>query len=108
MTTTHEFDVEGHHLVALYLNPEAAGEPIVLLHGFLVSVRMWLWPDLDFLREHGPCYALSIPGHYPATFPRVFCARLLTAETVARVLTPDFRVLGGICQLKRRLQFRPS
>jgi len=24
------------------------------------------------------------------------------------VLTPDFRALGGICQLKRRLQFRPS
>jgi pimeloyl-ACP methyl ester carboxylesterase len=95
MTTTHEFDVEGRHLVALSLNPEAAGGPIVLLHGFTASARLFLWPEVAFLREHGPCYALSLPGHYPATFPPDFDARLLTAETVARVLTTAIRQLLG-------------
>src|SRR5512139_2586673 len=95
MTTTHEFDVEGHHLVVLSLNPEAAGEPIVLLHGLHVSVRMWLWPELNFLCEHGPCYAFSIPGHYPATFPPDFDARLFRSETASRVLTTAIQQTFG-------------
>ena len=95
MTTTHEFDIEEHHLVALSLNPEAAGEPIVFLHGLLMSVRMCLWPELNFLREHGPCYALSIPGHYPATFPPDFDASLLTAETVSRLLATAIQQMFG-------------
>jgi pimeloyl-ACP methyl ester carboxylesterase len=95
MTTNYEFDIEGHHLVALSLNPEAAGEPMVLLHGLHVSVSMWLWPGFNFLCEHGPCYALSIPGHYPATFPTDFDAKLLTAETVSRVLTTAIQQMFG-------------
>ncbi len=95
MTTTHEFEIEGYHLVTLPLNPEAAGEPMVLMHGLHVSVRMWQWPDLNFLCEHGPCYALSLPGHYPATFPPNFDASLLTAETVSRVLTTAIQQMFG-------------
>ena len=95
MITTHEFDVEGQHLVALCLNPEAVGEPIVLLPGFTTSVRMWLWPEVAFLQEHGPCYSLSLPGHYPARFPPGFDWRLLTPEMVARVLTTAIHELLG-------------
>ncbi len=95
MNTTYEFDIEGHHLVALSLNPEAVGEPMILLHGFLVTLSMWLWPELNFLCDHGPCYALSIPGHYPATFPPDFDIRLLTTETVSRLLTTAIQQMFG-------------
>ncbi len=95
MPTSHEFQVEGHHLVALGLNPETAGEPIVLLHGLTTSIRIWCLPEFDFLREHGPCYAVSLPGHYPATFPPNFEARELTADMIARVLTTAIEQLLG-------------
>lgn len=95
MTTTYEFDIEGHHLVALSLNPEAAGEPVILLHGLHMSVRMWLWPEFAFLCGYGPCYSLSIPGHYPAAFPPNFDTRLLTAETVAHLLTTAIQQMFG-------------
>src|SRR5574341_758990 len=95
MSTSNEIEVEGHHLVALALNPEAAGEPIVFLHAFVTSVSLWSQLDMDFLREHGPCYSLSLPGHYPATFPPNFDARLLTADMIARVLTATIHQLLG-------------
>jgi pimeloyl-ACP methyl ester carboxylesterase len=94
-STTHEIHIEGHKLVALSFNPDAPGLPTVLLHGILASVHFWS-PDLlaPFL-DCGPCYALSLPGHYPAAFPPAFSEGSLTAEMIARVLTAAIRQLVG-------------
>src|SRR5262245_25406430 len=88
-----ELQVDGHTLAAVELNPGAAGEPIVLLHGVNMSPQFWC-TDPVFL-GHGPCYALSLPGHYPATFPSGFRAADLTAATIARVLAAAIPTLVG-------------
>ncbi len=87
--------IEGHTLVALPLNPGATGLPIILIHGITGSVNFWITEPSPLLLEQGPCYALSLPGHYPAAFPAGFRAELLTAEMIARVLTAAIRELAG-------------
>jgi pimeloyl-ACP methyl ester carboxylesterase len=93
MFATHEMQVEGQKLVALALNPDTPGQPIILLHGITHSVYVWV-TDTTF-REHGPCYALSLPGHYPAAFPPDFGKEMITPEMIARVLTAAIRQLVG-------------
>jgi pimeloyl-ACP methyl ester carboxylesterase len=89
----HTLHIEGHKLVALALNPEALGEPIILLHGINLAPQFWL-TDSVFV-EHGPCFALSLPGHYPAVFPGALHEDELTAEMIARVLAEAVRQLVG-------------
>jgi pimeloyl-ACP methyl ester carboxylesterase len=91
----YEMQVDGHKLVALALNPDTPGQPIVLLHGITASINFW--GDLEkyhpvFLK-HGPCYALSLPGHYPAVVPSSFCNEPLTAELITHLLTTAIREL---------------
>jgi pimeloyl-ACP methyl ester carboxylesterase len=63
----------------------------VLIPGVTNTVHLWL-TDTVFI-NHGPCIALSLPGHYPSTFPPDFQAGSFTAEMI-------FRVLGeAICEL---------
>jgi pimeloyl-ACP methyl ester carboxylesterase len=95
MLTTREMQIEGHKLVALSFNSNTSGPPIILLHGITSSVKTWIDDELSLLAQHGPCYALSLPGHYPAAFPRGFGTESLTANTVARVLTGAVRSLAG-------------
>jgi pimeloyl-ACP methyl ester carboxylesterase len=85
--------VRGHKLAVLPLNPEAAGEPIILLHGVSHSVGGWL-SDTVFQRI-GPCYSLSLPGHYPAAFPAGFQAGQLTTELIADLLAGAIRQIAG-------------
>ncbi len=94
MITTHEMQIEGHKLLALSSNADASGCPIILLHGITSSVKTWIPDELSLLARHGPCYALSLPGHYPAAFPPDFRQESLTAETIARVLTAAIRDLA--------------
>lgn len=90
-----QFDlrIEGHKLLALRLNDTTSGQPIILIHGVSLSPYFWLTDDL-FL-EHGPCYALSLPGHTPAGFPADFRAEDFTAEMIAHLMTAAIRELVG-------------
>ena len=87
------FDIHGHTLAALPLNPGAVGEPVILVHGITGSIATWQVNSLPFILEQGPCYSLSLPGHYPATFPPGFLQEQLTAEMLAHVMAE------AICQL---------
>jgi pimeloyl-ACP methyl ester carboxylesterase len=91
VTTTIELTIDGHKLVALPLNPGAPGAPIVLLHG--VNLTPHFWRTDEVFVAHGPCYALSLPGHYPAAFPAGFRAESLTAELIAQLLAAAIREL---------------
>lgn len=93
--TLRFMQIEDHTLAALPLNPGAAGQPVILLHGITGSVNFWITEPSPLLLEQGPCYALSLPGHYPAAFPAGFRAESLTAEMIARVLTAAIRELAG-------------
>lgn len=85
--------IAGHKLAVLALNPEAEGEPIILLHGISNSVGGW-WSDTTF-RALGRCYALSLPGHYPAAFPPQFDPKELTTELIAELLAKAIQRIAG-------------
>lgn len=86
--------VDGHRLAAVCLNPGAPGEPVILLHGITSSIYAWaLQPP--YVLAQGPCYSLSLPGHFPATFPADLPPEALTAEMIARVLSVAIHELVG-------------
>lgn len=90
-----EMQIEGHRIVAVSFNPDTPGPPLVMMHGITVSVNMWTPDTVAPFIPYGPCYALSLPGHYPAAFPPGFRGESLTAGMIARVLTAAIRELVG-------------
>lgn len=93
---TQDFYIDGHKLAALRLNPaETPGQPVILLHGIGGSVRFWGDDQTQPFREQGPCYALSLPGHYPAAFPAGFRQEQLTAALIADLTAQAIGELVG-------------
>lgn len=86
MTAYQTFDIEGHTLAALQLNPDTTGKPVILLHGITGNIAAWKFNPLPFILEQGPCISLSLPGHFPATFPSGFRQEQLTVEMLARIM----------------------
>ena len=83
-------------MVVLCLNPvETPGQPLILVHGIGGSVHFWGEDQTQAFREQGPCYALSLPGHYPAAFPRGFREAQLTATFIAELTANAIRMLVG-------------
>jgi pimeloyl-ACP methyl ester carboxylesterase len=87
----HILPVAGHKLVALDLTPGQCGHSFILIHGINASTSFWL-SNPTFLK-HGHCYALSLPGHYPAAFPPGFQEAQFTVEEMAKVMSE------AICEL---------
>jgi pimeloyl-ACP methyl ester carboxylesterase len=90
-----ELNIAGHQLAAVCLNPGATGEPVILLHGITSSVSFWQVNPARYLLDIGPCYSLSLPGHYPAVVPVAFKNTPLTAELMVRLLDEAIRRLIG-------------
>jgi pimeloyl-ACP methyl ester carboxylesterase len=78
--------IDGHKLAALRLTPEGEGMPVIFIHGVTQSVHFWIPAFTAAFHEQGPCYALSLPGHFPAEFPRDFDSAALTPELMASLL----------------------
>ena len=83
--------IDGHTLAVVSFPSEADGPPIFLLHGITASVHFWTSELIAPFTAHGPCYALSLPGHYPAAFPRDFSESTLDAELIAKLLIEAVR-----------------
>jgi pimeloyl-ACP methyl ester carboxylesterase len=90
-----ELNIAGHQLSAVCLNPGTAGEPVILLHGITSSLAFWQVNPARYLLEIGPCYSLSLPGHYPAVVPASFKNTPLTAEMIVQLLDEAVRRLIG-------------
>lgn len=95
MTAYQVFDIEGHTLAALHLNPDATGNPVILVHGITGNIAAWQFNPLPFILEQGPCISLSLPGHFPAAFPAGFKQEQLTVKTLARVLAKAIHGMVG-------------
>jgi pimeloyl-ACP methyl ester carboxylesterase len=95
MPPLRKIEIDGHTLAALAFNPEREGLPVVLIHGIIASVYFWSTDLLAPFLGVGPCYALSLPGHYPAAFPEDLSMESLTAAELARLLTSAIRELVG-------------
>ena len=86
MSYTSQISIQGHSLVAETYNPGAPGFPVLLLHGVMSSLPFWTTDLIEPFLPYGPCTALSLPGHYPATCPPGFGPADLTAERIAALL----------------------
>ncbi|MBC8099215.1 MAG: alpha/beta hydrolase [Armatimonadetes bacterium] len=86
--------IGAYQLAALAFNVDQPGTPLIFLHGITSSIQFWAGAPADYLKERR-WYALSLPGHYPATFPAGFTPDLLTAELIADVLIAGIRQLVG-------------
>lgn len=88
--------IDGHQIVAKRLNPTIThGPPIVLLHGIGGSVDFWSDDQTQIFQEQGPCYAMSLPGHYPASFPSRFRKEEITATLIAELIAKAIHELVG-------------
>jgi pimeloyl-ACP methyl ester carboxylesterase len=90
-----KLEVGGHTLAAFCLNPGASGEPVIMLHGITGTIFSWKVDPAKFVLDMGPCYALSLPGHFPAIAPADFNSHQLTAESMLRLLRAGIRQLVG-------------
>lgn len=88
-------NVDQHRLAAICLNPGAPGEPVILLHGITSAISFWQINPSPYMLAIGPCYSLSLPGHYPAVAPAEFARQTLTSETVLSLLEQGIRQLTG-------------
>jgi pimeloyl-ACP methyl ester carboxylesterase len=93
MTKPELFEIDGHKIAALLLNPGIEGEPFIFLHGITASLHAWMGSSSQAVMTLGPCYSVSLPGHYPAAFPEGFSSTNLTPETIADVLANAIRQL---------------
>ncbi|MBE2198045.1 MAG: alpha/beta hydrolase [Anaerolinea sp.] len=90
----HEFQLDGHTIVALAYNAGQDKTPVIFLHGITASVSMWEVGQIPLLADY-PWYSLSLPGHYPASFPGGFQTAELTPELITRLLSEAIRQLTG-------------
>lgn len=93
MTELRLFEIDGHKIASLLLNPGVQGEPIIFLHGITSSLRTWMGSSTQVAETLGPCYSVSLPGHYPAAFPTGFKSDQLTPPAIADVLAKAIRQL---------------
>ncbi len=95
MDTLKRTQIAGHTIVARALNTTTNGIPIVCLHGITASVHFWTPTQIAPFTDVGPCYAISLPGHYPASFPEGFIESDLTPEHISDVLNRAIQTLCG-------------
>jgi len=93
MTELRLFEIDDHKIGTLLLNPGVQGEPVIFLHGITASLHAWVGSSVKFPETLGPCYSVSLPGHYPAAFPEGFNTNMLTPEMIAEVLAKAIRQL---------------
>lgn len=88
-------EVEGHRLAAVLRHSSNSGIPVFFLHGISGSAYFWTPQLTSPFHDLGLCYSLSLPGHFPAVFPRDFRAGCLTAELIARLVSGGIQKLTG-------------
>jgi pimeloyl-ACP methyl ester carboxylesterase len=92
---TRTLYVNGHSLVASALNPHQPGQPTILLHRITASIAAWSAQEAAPWLATGPCFSLSLPGHFPARFPVGFDEHDIDAEMIADTLSAGIRALVG-------------
>lgn len=90
-----EIWVDGHKLVATAGNEQLDSTPVIFLHGVNASINYWGIDLPSAIGEHMRWYSLSLPGHYPAVFPKDFKQEDLTAEHFTHLLACAIQELIG-------------
>ncbi len=95
MDEYREINIEGHRLAAILICARKSGTPVFFLHGIGGSIYFWTQEITSLFQSIGPCYSLSLPGHFPAVFPKGFTAASISAERIAGLLSRAIHELVG-------------
>jgi pimeloyl-ACP methyl ester carboxylesterase len=95
MTQFKEINITGQQLAVVSTNSKTGGMPVIFLHGIGSCLYFWTPEETTLFDQVGPCYSLSLPGHYPARFPQGFAAESLTAGLMAELLAGAIREIVG-------------
>jgi len=95
MNQLWEIEIEGHCLAAILIQCNDSGIPVFFLHGIGGSIYFWTPEESSLYQNVGSCYSLSLPGHFPAIFPKNFDSASLTAELIARLLSSAIQEIVG-------------
>lgn len=96
--TEQTLHIEGHKLAVWTFNAHLSPDgrpPIIFMHGITASNSMWQIGQTPHVRAHHRWYALSLPGHHPATFPPDHLALEIQPQAHARIMTAAIRRLVG-------------
>ncbi len=88
-----DFDIDGHHLFCLGYNTDADGTPIILIHGLLSNPYFWWTEHVKLFEKYGPVYAISLPGHFPSSFPKNNLK--IDEKFFAKMISKQIRYLVG-------------
>jgi len=91
----HLLEIAGQKIAAQSYNEQAAGAPIVFIHGITASIDMWRHCLPNEIRNGRYWISLSLPGHAPSRLPENFVADDVTAEMFDRVHIGAIRQLVG-------------
>lgn len=86
-------DINGHQLVARVFNADKNSVPLIYIHGIASSIDFWNAGHPEVVTSNYRYIALSLPGHYPATFPDGFSSTNLTAKSMMDVMSHAVRKL---------------
>ncbi len=95
MKKSWEIEIEGHRLAAALIHSNDSDIPVVFLHGIGGSIYFWTSDLASSFYNLGPCYSLSLPGHFPAFLPKDFTSASLTPELIARLLSSAIQEVVG-------------
>jgi pimeloyl-ACP methyl ester carboxylesterase len=86
-------DIDGHRLVARVFNADKSSVPLIFLHGIGGSIDFWNAGQPEIVTSDYRWTALSLPGHYPATFPAGYTRADLSAASLTVVTAQAIRKL---------------
>ncbi len=95
MNNTRILEVNGHELAYVAHNVGRSKVPIVLLPGITVPVNFWEWAIPEYIEQRYTWYSVSLPGHYPSTFPEGFEKEEIDADFFYRQLAGAMDQLFG-------------
>lgn len=87
-------EIDGHQLAVIAYNEDAAGPPVVLIHGVLASVNFWHPEHVPWLAGRR-WYSLGLPAHYPSKPPEDFDQHAVDAAFFHRIFSQALQQLLG-------------
>ena len=94
MSTPYEISIDGHNIAALGFNQHMPGPAVFFIHGITSSLNFWVPSQTPIFNNAFRWYSLTLPGHYPATFPIGLQASDLRADMMASVLMRSIDALA--------------
>lgn len=87
--------IDGFEMASYEMGAHFESTPLIFIHGIATSINFWRVGQTPYIQENFHWCSLSLPGHYPAAFPREFATSHLTPELIADLAMQSIQQLIG-------------